>query len=280
MKKKLFPLFITASIFTNAQVGVNTATPTGTLDVVSKTAVPANKILNVQNSNATNANNLSIYEDSRSYIGKPDNITPNITNDALVNVYGTTTRSTIKLDNAPSTENQLNADSRPGVDYNHLTPAYLDVNGNVVKAYDPYSAIATSANFDGGYAVPNTAAGVKIVDVASFGLVTFKVATGLVLGPPGTGANIVSTVNFGVNTGFSYSDFVSGSASGRNPAIVLVSDNGSTNLSTYTANLTFDFTAGTGQVDLVFFYQNGAIYARNTGTGIVNIAIMQSKRYR
>ncbi|MCS3529097.1 hypothetical protein [Chryseobacterium sp. JUb7] len=267
------------STFAFAQVGVNTATPTATVDIVSKTAVPANKILNIQNSSTTNANNLSIYEDSRSYIGKPDNITPNATNDALINIYGTTTRSTLKLDNAPSTENQLNAVSRPGVDYNHLTPAYIDVNGHVVKAYDPYSAIATSANFDGGYAVPNTAAGVKIVDVAAFGLVTFKVATGLVLGPAGTGTNIISTINFGVNTGFSYSDFVSGSGSGttRYPVTVSIADNGNTAIASYTANLTFDFATG---VDLVFFYQNGSIYARNTGTGTVNIGIMQSKRYR
>lgn len=279
MDKKFITLFIVSSISTYAQVGVNTDAPTATVDIVSKTAAPANKILNVQNSSATNANNLTIYEDSRSYIGKPDNITPNVTNDALVNVYGATTRSTIKLDNAPSTENQLNSVSRPGVDYNHLTPAYIDVNGHVVKAYDPYSAIATSANFDGSYVVPNTAAGIKIVDVASFGLVTFKVATGLVLGTPGVGTNLISTVNFGVNTGFSYSDFVSGSGSGstRYPVTATVTDNGNTALATYTASLTFDFAAG---VDLIFFYQNGSIFARNTGTGNVTIAVMQSKRYR
>lgn len=78
-----------------------------------------------------------MYEDSRSYIGKPDNVAPNATNDALINIYGTATRSNLKLDNAPSTENQLNAASRPGVDYNHLTPAYIDVNGHVVKPMTP-----------------------------------------------------------------------------------------------------------------------------------------------
>ncbi|MCS3529096.1 hypothetical protein [Chryseobacterium sp. JUb7] len=279
MRKNLTVIILPMSICLSAQVGVNTATPTATVDIVSKTALPANKVLNIQNSNATNANNLSMYEDSRSYIGKPDNVAPNATNDALINIYGTATRSNLKLDNAPSTENQLNAASRPGVDYNHLTPAYIDVNGHVVKAYDPYSAIATSANFDGGYTVPNTAAGIKIVDATSVGLITFKVATGLVLGPPGTGTNIISTVNFGINTGFSYSDFVSGSGStsSRYPVTVSMTDNGNTSIASYTASITFDFATG---VDLVFFYQNGAIYARNTGTGNIGIAVMQSKRYR
>ncbi|MCS3529098.1 hypothetical protein [Chryseobacterium sp. JUb7] len=284
MKKKLLVFILPLSICVSAQVGVNTTTPTAQLDAVSKTAVPANKVLNIQNSNTINANNLSIYEDSRSYMGKPDNITPNATTDALVNIYGATNRSAIRLNNAPSTENQSDGTARPGIDYNHLTPLYADVNGNIVKAADPYSAISTSANFDGVYNVPNTAAGIKIVDASPVSLITFKFATSLTFGVVANGANILGTVNFGVNTGFSYSDFISGSGSGitRYPvSIVIDNQNTVTSIAAYNPSLTVNF-AGSSPINLVFFYQNGAIYARNTGSNgtPIPIAIMQSKRYR
>lgn len=190
----------------------------------------------------------------------------------------------MKLNNAPSTENQADGTARPGVDYNHLTPLYADVNGNIVKAADPYAAISTSANFDGVYNIPNTATGVKIVDASPVALITFKFASSLTFGVVAVGANILGTVNFGVNSGFSYSDFVSGSGSGstRYPISITVDNQDSvTSLSSYNPRLTFGF-AGANSIDLVFFYQNGAIYARNTGSSAtpIPIAIMQSKRYR
>ena len=112
-------------------------------------------------------------------------------------------------------------------------------------------------------------------------LVTFKVYTGLLLGPPGVGANILATVNFGINTGFSVSDFSSGSAVGtRYPVSVAISDNGSTNMASYTADLVFNF-AGASDLDLNFTYQNGLILARIlNGSTSIPITIFESKAYR
>ncbi|ASW76043.1 hypothetical protein IQ37_08605 [Chryseobacterium piperi] len=275
---KLISLVVPMSIY--SQVGINTTAPNATLHVKSKTAISTNKVLSVENSNSSNASNMEIYEDSRTYIGKPDNQAPNTTNDALVNLYGTTSRSNLRLINPPSTEDKSNGNSRPGVNYDKLAPAYIDANGYIVKAYDPSSPTALS--FDGNYTVPNSVAGVKITDIAANGVVTFKVYSGLVFGPAGTGSNILATISFGVNSGFSVSNFSSGSGSGstRYPATSSTSDNGSTNISSYTADITFSF--GTNNSNLVFFYQSGAIYARISG-GNVNsggINIFESKRFR
>ncbi|SHK58184.1 hypothetical protein [Chryseobacterium polytrichastri] len=279
MKKKLIVISLFYCVCLSAQVGINTPTPTATLDVVSSTAVPTNKILNIQNSNASNANNITVYEDSRSYIGKSDNITPDVTNDALVNLYGRTDRSNLKLDNVPSTQNQRAGVARPGVDYNHLSPAYIDVNGHVVKAYDPFSNTVTASNFDGVYVTPNSTAGISIVDMPAFGLATFKVSSALVFGTAGVGSNILATVNFGINTGFSYSNAIAGSGSGstRYPMTVTTTSNNNSSVASYTADITFSFPSG---ANLVFFYQNGSIFARNTGSGNIPISIMESKRYR
>ncbi|SHK58219.1 hypothetical protein [Chryseobacterium polytrichastri] len=279
MKRKIIVASLFYCVCLSAQVGINTRMPTATLDVVSSTAAPANKILNIQNSRTSNANNITIYEDSRSYVGRPDNITPDVTNDALVNLYGWTGRSNLKLDNVPSTQNQRAGFARPGVDYNHLSPAYIDINGHVVKAYDPFSNTVTASNFDGIYVTPNSTAGISIVTVDSFGLVTFKVGSGLVFGTLGVGNNILATVNFDVNTGFSYSDAMSGSGSDgtRYPMTVTTTSNNSNSIASYTADITFSFPSGP---NLVFFYQNGSIFVRNTGSGSISIVIMESKRYQ
>lgn len=228
----------------------------------------------------SDASNLEVHEDNRTYVGKPENQTPDATNDALLNLYGENSRSNLRLINPPSTENKTNGDSRPGINYDRLSPIYIDINGHLVKAYDP--SAPTASNFDGSYTVPNTTDGVKITDIAANGLLTFKVYSGLVLGPNRIGSNILATVNFGVNSGFSVSDFSSGSGSqsSRFPATILTSDNGSTTISSYRADVTFSF--GDDNSSLVFFYQNGAIYARLSG-GSVNsagISIFESKRFR
>ncbi|PKF75597.1 hypothetical protein CW752_02960 [Chryseobacterium sp. PMSZPI] len=261
--------------FSQVGVGINTTNPQATLDIVSKTATPANKIINVQNSNATDSNNLSIYEDSRTYIGKPDSVTPDATNDALVNIYGNVTRSALKLVNPPLTQDKQTGNIAAGVNYDRLSPAYIDVNGNIVKGYDV--GAATSLNFDGSYSLTTT--GLKITDISPSAMLTFKIYTGLVFGPAGTGSSILATANFGINTGFTVSNFASGSGSGstRYAATATAVNNGNTTISAFTSTLTFAF--GTGS-SLEFYYQNNAIYARVVGGTTGSILIFESKRFR
>ncbi|MDQ1805502.1 hypothetical protein ACNFU2_10090 [Chryseobacterium sp. PTM-20240506] len=280
MKRNITLSICLLPAFYFAQVGINTQVPDATLHVKSQNTASTDKTFYVQNGKVSDSNNLEVYGDNRTYIGKPDNQTPDAVNDALLNLYGESSRSNLRLINPPSTENQSDGKVRPGVNYNKLAPLYIDANGHIVKAYDPSSPTALS--FDGNYTVPNNSDGIKIIDITAKGVVTFKVYSGLVLGPAGTGSNILATINFGVNSGFSVSNFssASGSTSTRYPVTSSTSDNGDTSISSYTADATFNF--GANNTSLVFFYQNGAIYARLSGGNINSVAIniFESKRFR
>lgn len=223
---------------------------------------------------------------------------------ATVDVIGNVTDPALRILNLPTTNDRLVPNNtRSDVNYDKLTPLYVDDKGNVVKGYDPSGP--TVSNFDGVYSLPSISStetitastGVLITKVNSMTVLNFDVYSGLVLGQVNLGANLLATLSFGAGTGITTSKVSSGTGSTTgvtHPLRIIPVYNAAANIASLDTSITFSFEGTTGsKYDLKFFYVNKHTSSNDSGeiravllhygsapAVTQNIQIFNSKRFR
>lgn len=237
---------------TTGNIGINTTSPTATLDILSSGNTNATKAFRI--SNSTPLEILTIQNDGNVGI----NSSLAASNTAQLNVNsGALTKSVLKLNNLSDTK----ARTVSLINYNQFSPLAIDNNGNVLKQFDVRTGNANSATFDGSYtAIPTST---NLINLFGGSIVRFQILT-----PDfslGNGDVLYADITWTRNGGFIVGTFGNENLTATaNPMII----NG-----IGTNSLVFNFTNG---IDLAFNANLNGTTGAGSNIGTLNYNIVGS----
>jgi len=224
-------------------VGINTISPTATLDVSSSGNTDQTKAFRISNSESIEI----ITVQNNGNIGVNSPLSSNNTSQFNINA-GSPDKSVLAIRNLSDTREK----SVPNINYNNFSTLAIDENGNILKQFDIRTTNPNAVTFDGSYTATSTNS--NLITLFGGGIVSFQILT-----PDfslGNGDILYASITWSRNGGFAVSDYGYENLTGTNPMTV----NGEG-----THSLVFNFTNG---LDLQFTANlNGSVGANvNIGT--------------
>lgn len=210
--------------FTYSQVGINTATPSAALDIVSQGNTSATKALEINNSSALEM--LTVQNDGNVGLNSPTVAN----NTAQLNINsGSASKSVLKINNISNSKDKTVS----AINYNRFSNLVSDTNGNVFLQYDIKTTGTNAITFDGTYNAGTSFNNMLALNIA--GIVQFQLITDLVLGDTANGGSVLyADITWSRDKGFQVSSHGSSSNTSNTMNI--------TGIGTHT--LTFDFGTG------------------------------------
>jgi|GEM_PF-1294382 len=214
----------------NGNVGINTASPSAALDIVSGGNTSATKALEINNSSALEM--LTVQNDGN--VGINSSTTAN--NTAQLNVNsGSAAKPVLKINNLSNTKDR----TASALNYNQFSDLVADNNGNVFLQYDIRTVHSSALTFDGIYNASTSYTNFVEIGVAS--VVQFQLLSDFVFGDTANGGSVLyADITYSRDGGFQVSTYGSSSVNANTLTITGIGTN----------TLTFDY--GTGR-DLVFY---------------------------